>query len=172
MNPAIAALTKIDWAWVRRTVAWFDALSKPITQADKLAWLRRYVDPGLPDIYHMEAEGFVPNGCGPAANAWLSALIPDHLPLLPWFEVGGDYHDYLYWKGGTEEDHKRADAALRRVMLLLAGQSVRWWNPVSWTAPARMRPVADAYWLAVRQCGASCFTLGEAPLANRLWEKV
>jgi hypothetical protein len=46
------------------------------TPAEKLAWLRKYVDPNLPDIYNMADQGFVPNGCGPESWKLGSVEIP------------------------------------------------------------------------------------------------
>jgi hypothetical protein len=134
--------------------------------AEKLAWLRKYVDPDLPDIYAMADQGFTPNGCGPEKSKWLSALIPDDLPFLPCFEVAGDYHDYLYWRGGNEADKIRADLMLSWIMMELGRQSVRWWNPVSWSAPLRMKPVADGYYEAVRLGGKEHFNYHRAAMVG------
>ena len=123
-----------------------------MTHAQKLQWLRIHVDPALPDIYAI--DGFIPNGCGPAC--WPIDLVPDVLPFLPDWSVAGDYHDYLYWRGGNDADRKHADQELARLMLA----RVAWWRLI---ARARMRCLALIYYKFVRKYGWKFFNCGGRP---------
>lgn len=126
-----------------------------MSEVEKLEWLRKYVDPVLPDIYN--TPGFKPNGCGPQGKRILSYIIPDDLPFMPCFEVAGDYHDWGYHVGGSGIDRARVDETLHWIMMELAIQSIKWWNPISWFAPLIMRPTADAYYMMVRRFGGFYF---------------
>lgn len=63
------------------------------------AWQR-----DIPNIYTI--AGFEPNGCT-ASPDWFVGF---------WIQPACDYHDYLYWKGGTEKDRKRADTIFLAIM--------------------------------------------------------
>ena len=123
---------------------WFGT---PITQDEKLAWLRENVDSNLPDIYHLQR--FKPNGCG--ADTWRFDVVPDHFPGLPDFSVAGDYHDYLYWLGGSSGRRYWADTRLRWIMQNLIKDA---WH---WVARLRMNALGQIYFLAVRAFGRDYF---------------
>ncbi len=110
------------------------------------------LDPTLPNIYSdkYKAEGFVPNGC---------TCSPDRIAFT-WITPVCDYHDFLYWKGGTEEDRSDADKELRRLMILSVRLSVPKWYP-KWMIACRKRRMvrwARRYYKAVRKWGKEHFT--------------
>jgi hypothetical protein len=128
-------------------------------EADKLSWLRINCPEGssLPDIYNI--PGCDVNGMGP--DTWHGAILGavmevlNHPLLLPCIEECGDYHDWRYFKGGSELDRQQADQALHDLMI--ATVTWTWWNPFSWIERLRMGALADAYYEAVRWGGKAYF---------------
>ena len=65
----------------------------------------------VPNIYNV--RGFTPSGCTNSPD-WFIGF---------WITPACDYHDYLYWVGGTEEDREFADRVFLRIMHHIIEQS-------------------------------------------------
>ncbi len=115
-------------------------------QKKRLALLQEF-RPDAPNIY--DTEGFTPNGCGPEGK-WYSCLIPDWWPGVGGFTVACDWHDYLYWVGGSEEDRAHADKELRRFLIWLVRKR-------SWFTRWRMLKIARLYYRAVSVWGTGSY---------------
>jgi hypothetical protein len=148
------------------------AVAKKMSEAEMLEWLRKHVDPQLPDIFNMEE--FEPNGCGPDIMPFLRPwmpekaartiarlmewIIPDKIPGLPEFKIAGHYHDWKYFKGGTWRDRLKADRALRAIMRKLTPIRGNWRAVWAW---ARMRFWSEVYYRFVRAFGWVNFNFHE-----------
>ncbi|MCE5230278.1 hypothetical protein LLG95_11875 [bacterium] len=122
-----------------------------MTNAPKLAWLRKYVDPDLPDIY---ASGIEMNGCGPCS--WKSKIIGgvlNHLGGGVDLEPNGDLHDFRYGTGGTETDRINADIEFYDSIIAWC-KAVPWWRLI---LKFRIRARAAIYYDLVRNHGQQYF---------------
>lgn len=97
-------------------------------------------------------RGLISNGCG-GKGSWIDP--PDWL-----FRASCDWHDFEYWRGGTEADRAHADLGFYTAMLEDA-ESTPWWYP-KFLAKTR----AWIYYKAVRRFGKPFFHYGE----QRGWE--
>ena len=123
-----------------------------MTIKQKLEWLRKYVDPNLPDIYAI--KDFIPNGCGP--ETWRSKPLRFLLNWLGWgvdLNPCGDLHDYRFWCGGSWDDFQTANEELRRSILAWLQCVSRWHVLLRW----RIRRRAEEYHWAVCNFGDEHF---------------
>jgi hypothetical protein len=155
------------------------------TPEEKMAWLWKYVDPSLPNIYAIPR--FTPNGCGPEdwrlcgldikadkVRHFLGIhftlhLIPNKFWGLPRIVVCGDLHDYRYQVGGSWADLIKANNELKATMRLLEQQCEllrnHWWQkPWNNLCHERMDMISDAFWAAVTASGHHHFTFREESL--------
>lgn len=84
------------------------------------------------------------NGCGP--KAWGGLQPPQFI-----FVASCDQHDFYYWRGGIEEDRKKADREFYAAMLTDVKNA-------SWYKKPHYHIWAGAYYLAVRVGGGLAFT--------------
>lgn len=99
--------------------------------------------------YHQltpEQQEAITNGCGPKGG-WLDP--PDWF-----FEASCDWHDFAYWRGGTEDDRLKADWGFYQAM-------IRDTRRAPWYLRPTLRFQAWLYYTAVRLFARSQFHYGE-----------
>ena len=97
-----------------------------------------------------ESENSKVDYCGPEANPFLSALIPDRIAFVDFSECCKE-HDEDYKKGGDEKTKKSKDKKFHRCL------KCRILKTVGWLRQWFYRPFAFLYYRAVSRAGKSCF---------------
>ena len=124
----------------------------------KQSYLESLMGKALPRIY--DIGGFTPNGCGPMIKGggwlarWIAWIVPDHFwgMGIPEYalEAIGDWHDFLYWWGGTARARRVADVYLYYLILESSKGHSR-------LTQCRLKKIARVYFSAVRLAGGLFF---------------
>lgn len=72
------------------------------------------------------------------------------------FKASCEQHDFYYWRGGTEDDRKKADDTFYKFMLEDVLDSVWWKRPF-------YKSMAFLYYKSVRICGKKFFYYNDTP---------
>jgi len=91
-------------------------------------------------------KSLITNGCGGKGS-----LVP--VPEFK-FHTSCNHHDFYYWRGGDEEDRKKADDAFYKYMKIDAKEAV-------WYKIGYYKVWAFLYYKAVRVKGKYYFSYGE-----------
>lgn len=105
----------------------------------------------IPDSFLLSSaavRGEVCNGAGPRKFGW---LVPDNIWGLSITDAA-NVHDWMYWKGTTDEERLEADVTFLVNMMILIDMGSKWC-----ITRFLRRWRAMTYYSAVREYGHRCF---------------